>query len=572
MSIFSSLQMAGNTLQAMQIGLHVVGNNIANANTPGYVRERAVFAPAPVQKLGNLTLGLGVEVLGIVQQIDKFTESRLRDAAGDRASAEAQDDVYRTLETILSPLNDEASITALTTNFFNAIHDIANDPDVDSIALRDLAIESGKLLTQAVNSLQQRVGTEFQDQDTRVEQIADEINTLTAQISKLNLQIVTIEGGGASDSDAGALRSQRGVALKKLAELADVTINESDTGITNVNINGEILIFEATRRQVEVQQEENNGSVVAEVEFADNGSAFNVGGGELHGVYEARDGILGDFLTGLDDFARALTFEFNKVYSQGQGISGFETLTSTYRTSDPSAALNAAGLTFVPENGKFDLLVYNKTTEESVTHTISVDLNGSDSETSLTSLAAAMDAVDGVSAAVSIDNELVITSDSSDVSFAFEKDTSGILAALGVNTFFTGSSAGSLGVNQLLTTGKSPGSLFAASMNGINGEDTGNALQLIDLQDEELAGLDGSSILGVYDRLVNNVSQGATIAASVADGLRVFEGTLEAGAQGVSGVNLDEEAIDMIQLQRAYQASARYIQTLSELLDVLVNL
>ena len=88
--------MAGNTLQAMQIGLHVVGNNIANANTPGFVREKAIFAPAPVQKLGNLTLGMGVEVLGIVQQIDKFTESRLRDAAGDRASAEAQDAAYRT--------------------------------------------------------------------------------------------------------------------------------------------------------------------------------------------------------------------------------------------------------------------------------------------------------------------------------------------------------------------------------------------------------------------------------------------------------------------------------------------
>ena len=564
--------MAGNTLQAMQIGLHVVGNNIANANTPGYVRERAVFAPAPVQKLGNLTLGLGVEVLGIVQLIDKFTESRLRDAGGDRASAEAQDDVYRTLETILAPLNDEASITALTTNFFNAIHDIANDPDVDSIALRDLAIESGRLLTQAVNSLQQRVSTEFQDQDTRVKQIADEINTLTEQISNLNLQIVTIEGGGASGSDAGALRSQRGVALKKLAELADVTISETDTGVTNVSINGETVVFEATFREVSVEQEEQNGSVVAQVQFTDNGSRFFVGGGELHGVYEARDSILGDFLTGLDEFARALTFEFNKVYTQGQGISGFETVTSTYRTDDPSAALNAAGLDYTPENGKFDLLIYNKTTEESDTHTITIDLNGSDNETSLTSLAAAIDAADGVSAAVSIDNELVITSDSSDVAFAFEKDTSGILAALGINTFFTGASAGSLGVNQALTTGKSPGSLFAASLNGINGEDTSNALQLIDLQDQELADLDGSSILGVYDQLVNNVSQGATIAASVADGLRVFEGTLEAGAQGVSGVNLDEEAIDMIQLQRAYQASARYIQTLSELLDVLVNL
>ncbi len=50
MSLFGSIQMGGNTLQAMQIGLQVVGNNIANANTPGYVRQEAVYVPAPVQR------------------------------------------------------------------------------------------------------------------------------------------------------------------------------------------------------------------------------------------------------------------------------------------------------------------------------------------------------------------------------------------------------------------------------------------------------------------------------------------------------------------------------------------
>ncbi len=98
MSLFGSLQMAGNTLNAMQIGLHVVGNNIANANTPGYIRERAIYSPAPVQKIGNLTLGLGVEVDGIVQVLDKFVEDRLRDAGSDLSSAGALEDAYTKLE------------------------------------------------------------------------------------------------------------------------------------------------------------------------------------------------------------------------------------------------------------------------------------------------------------------------------------------------------------------------------------------------------------------------------------------------------------------------------------------
>ena len=572
MSLFGSLQMAGNTLQAMQIGLHVVGNNIANANTPGYVREKAVFSPAPVQKLGNLTIGLGVEVTGIVQIIDKFVESRLRDAGGDRASAEVQENVYRELEGVLASLQEKGSITTLITDFFNAVNEVTNAPE--NIAIRDLAIAAGGLLTQSIATLEHRVAAKFQDLDTRVTQVADEINTLSEEIRQLNLRIVTLEGGGASGSEVGGLRSQRGVALKKLAELADITVNESDTGVTNVNINGEILIFEGTRREVVVDQADGDGRLASQIRFADNGSPLEVSGGELQGLYEARDTILGGFLDGLDDFAQALTFEFNKVYSQGQGAVGFDTLTSTYRAVDPAAALNNASLEFTPINGKFDLIIHNKNsknTENNDTSTITIDLNGTDSETTLISLAEAIDAVSGVSAVVSLDNELVITSDSADIEFAFEKDTSGVLAALGLNTFFTGSSAATLGVNQVLVTGESAGSRFAASLTGI-GVGTDNAIDLIELQDKGLEGIDGSTILGVYDRLINETTQGATISASVAEGLRVFESTLDASAQAVTGVNLDEEAIDMIQLQRAYQASARYIRTLSELLDVLVNL
>jgi flagellar hook-associated protein 1 FlgK len=106
MSLFGSIQVASNALNAMQIGLHVVGQNIANANTPGYIRERTIFTTAPVQELGDLSLGLGVQVSGIVQNVDKFVETRLRDAGSDRASAEVQEKIYRDLQAILGELTD----------------------------------------------------------------------------------------------------------------------------------------------------------------------------------------------------------------------------------------------------------------------------------------------------------------------------------------------------------------------------------------------------------------------------------------------------------------------------------
>ena len=235
MSLYGSIQMAGNTLQAMQIGLHVVGNNIANANTPGYARERTVFATAPTQKIGNITLGLGVQVKGIVQGVDKFLESRLRDAGGDRASAAIQDTAYGELESILGELTDTDVSTALS-NFFSSVNNIVDDP-ADK-AVRNLAAQSGKTLATTINTLAGRVKTVYQDFGQRVDNLGSEINTLTEQIRKLNLQIVTQEGGNGLANEAGGLRSQRSVALKRLSEIADVTVNESEAGASNITIGG----------------------------------------------------------------------------------------------------------------------------------------------------------------------------------------------------------------------------------------------------------------------------------------------------------------------------------------------
>jgi flagellar hook-associated protein 1 len=187
-----------------------------------------------------------------------------------------------------------------------------------------------------------------------------------------------------------------------------------------------------------------------------------------------------------------------------------------------------------------------------------------------------LNAIDGIRASVDIDNRLVLSSESSAIDFSFEvestSDESGVLAALGINTFFTGSDAGTLGVNtQLLQGGGFGASKFASSNQGIN-EGNANALRLVAMYDQSLSSLDGSSIRGLYDSIINSTTQGASIAQSVADGQRVFSGTLEATSQGISGVNLDEEAIDMIALQRTYQASARFIGTISDLLDILINI
>ncbi|MEX2318041.1 MAG: flagellar hook-associated protein FlgK [Pirellulales bacterium] len=568
MSLFGAIQMGGNTLRAMQIGLQVVGNNIANANTPGYVRQEAIYSPAPVQRQGNLILGLGVRVESIIQKLDRFVQERLVGARSDRAAAQTQERAYRDLEVMLNELSSDGDLSSGMTAFFNSIHEVMTDPG--NVAARSQVVGNGVTLTQRLADLNSRVFTIQGQLNERVSAVSDQINNLSEQIRELNLQIVSIEGGDASSSSAGSLRVRRQNAVDSLAELIGIHIEEQPSGALSVAIGGEFLVFEGQRRAVEVDATSENGEGLGIIQFVDSKSVLQTSTGELQGLYTARDQIAGDFLDGLNELAGTLAFEFNKVYSQGQGLVGFSTLTSTETINDADAALDAAGLPFTPVNGAFDVLIHSKEDNLTKTHTIRIDLNGLDDDTTLNDLAAELDAIEGLSAAVTSSGALALSSESTDVEFAFAGDTSGALAALGLNTFFTGSSAGTLGVNANLK-GIDNASKFAASREGI-GEDSLNAELLAAFLDQPLESAGNASLIDLYNQLLNEVTQGSAAAQSVAEGFRVFEGTLEGQAQAVSGVSLDEEAIKMITLQRIFQASARYIQTISELMDYLVKL
>lgn len=567
MSLFGSLQMASNTLQAMQVGLHVVGNNIANANTPGFVREEVVYAPAPVQRKGDMVLGLGVVVEGIVQKVDAFLQERLRNSGSDRKGAAVQEAAYGDLENIIGELSD-TDLSSSFSNFFGAVEQVLNVPD--DLSNRNLAVLAGQTLARDFNRLATRTEDLHERLDIRVNEVARDMNELSEEIRKLNLQITSIEGGGLSGSDAGGLRVQRDNAISQLAELADIRVVEQTTGAVTISMGGEFIVSAGVRREVTADDSKTDGRNTAAIRFADTNAVLEVRGGELHGLYAARDEVVGGALANLDELAATLAFEFNKLYSQGQGLEGFESVSSVDSVLDATAALDEAGLNFTPQNGAFDILVRNTNTQIAETHTIRVDLNGLDDDTSLEDLATAISDVPGLTANISSTGELSISSDAANTEFAFAGDSSGVLAALGINSFFTGNTAATLGVNQKLN-GIENAKLFAASLGGI-GEDARNAERLVEFNTRPLDALGGATLADKYSQLANGIAQGSAAAKAIADGFRTFEATLEGEAQALSAVNIDEEAVKMISLQRTYQASARYIQTISELLDVLVRL
>jgi flagellar hook-associated protein 1 len=565
MSLLGSIQMAGNTLRANEIGLQVVGQNIANANTPGYIREELVLTPAPTQKYGGLLLGMGVSVDAVIQKIDKFLEERLRGAVSDEANSKTQQETYAQLEGLLGAL-DDTSLSASMNSFFSSISEILNQPEDASV--RNLAMLQGDSLAQNINRLATRTGQVRADINSRIQNMAGDINRLTEEIRGLNVQIANAEGGNISKSDAVGLRDQRNQALEDLAKLIDIRTVEQPSGTVTVYNGGDYLVYEGMAQQVNVKLTKDRGLSVAGIQIASTDSPLNPAAGELRGLLTSRDDILGGFLDKLDTFAGTLAFEFNKVYSGGQGLNGFNQMTSQAAVDDSGAALNNAGLKFTPENGSFQLLVHDKKTGLTETTDIQIDLSGMGRDTTLDDLKDALAQIDGISATVTTDGRLVIASNAQDEEFAFANDTSGVLAALGLNTFFTGSNARDLAVNADV---RNDPAKFAASRGGIS-KDTVNAVDLAQFLDRPLAAQDGASIGVLYNRMAGEMTQGSTVAKAVATGDATFETTLRGQKLATSGVNVDEEAINMLGYQRSYQAAAKYISTLNDLLAILVQL
>jgi flagellar hook-associated protein 1 FlgK len=568
MSLFSTLQMAGNSLQAVDIGLQVVGQNIANANTPGYSREVENLTPGPTQRLGNVLIGSGVEVSGIVEQVNNYTLQSLYGANSDQSSTQTQSSTYQQLETLMGELSGSGTdLTTSVSNFFSSVQNVLDQPESNSV--RSLAVQSGQTLAANINSEANQVEQMQAGLNSQISSQAGQINQLVDQIQQLNLQIESFQGGQSTGSDAVGLIDQRNTALTSLSQIVNINVQQQPNGGVDVYVGGDNLVSDGEARQVAAATTTNaSGQTVTQLVMADTQSPLQATSGTYAGLLNSRDQILGGFLNQLNGFSNTLATEFNKIYASGQGLTGYSQVTSQNSVSNPQVPLENAGLPSTPVNGSFQVLVTNSQTGQTQTNTINVSLNGLGQDTTLDQVAAQLNNISGLSASVSSTGQLSISSQNSNLTFAFANDNSGLLTSLGINTFFTGNSAATLSVNSDVANDPS---LFAASQGGV-GQDTNNVQQLAALNDAPLADQNGNSLSDLQNQIVQNVTDGSAAAKAQTNGASTYQQGVEAQNQSISGVNLDEETLNMITLQQTYQASAQLVSTLNSLLQMLTQL
>lgn len=537
-------------LLAYQRAIQVTGQNIANVGQEGYSRQRIDLATRNPQFNGAGWYGQGVDVSGVSRITDQFVQRQVLD---NSAGAARQQVFYQYAQRADSLLADpEAGLAPVLQQFFAAVQDVANDPT--STAARQVLLSEGEALADRFAFLQRRMDEQRQVVEGQIGAAVEEINGLASSIASLNQQIVEGLGqsGGAPPND---LLDQRDSLVERLSELVSVQTLPQDDGSLNVMIGtGQNLVMgnratslsaqafgaDASRTEIAVV---NPSSVVPVTDI--------ISGGELGALLDVRREILDPVQNALGRTAVGLALSFNELHRQGVDLDGVaggdffrlpegQVLTGlgNSATGAPTLAYtDAAALTTADYRASFDGVEWRLTRVGSTTPLA-------------TSAPGGTLAADG-----------------------FELDLSGIVGAAAGDSFDirpTRTAAAGLGV--AITDPRA----FAAALppaspgDSVVG-DNRNALALAGIGNARVLANGTTSISSSYSELVANV------------GVRTRQAQLSAEAQGrmldasraqreaVSGVNLDEEASNLLRYQQAYAAAAQVIATAGTLFDTLLG-
>ena len=456
--LFSMLRSTANSLDAQRFGLDVVGQNIANVNTPGYVRRVALLGAVP--PVGRWSAGEGAEILGVRAIRDRLLDRRVRDESSAQQAASAQADALAVLESLLGPFG--GTIDRDLADFFDAFSALAESPTSTSVRLG--VTSEGQALAASFRDLAGRFADAGRDLDIRVRSVVDRVNTLAQRLAELN---ATLAGMTPASAEALHVQDEANLVLEELSSLVDVQAIEREGGGFDVAFgSGRLLVVGDQASGMGLADRAGTG--FADISAGGTIVTGEVRGGLLGGLLSVRDTNVPAYQAQLDELAYAVVEQVNAQHRAGYDLDG------------------TAGQDFF------------------------VSLGG------------------------------------------------------------VGGAAGAMALNPALAASGGDRLVAAAGAPGAAGDNT-NARALAALRD--VRAVDGTQTFEeAWAGLVTAVGRDAE-AATQAAALRaeIVQQVLNL-RDSVSGVSLDEEAADMLRFQRAYEANARFFQTVDETLATLMEL
>jgi flagellar hook-associated protein 1 FlgK len=310
--LYGSLSTALSALLASQSALETSANNVANANTPGYSRQRPVLVPGDPVVLGQLTFGTGVVLQKLESLRDPILELRLNQETQNEGNLNSTLGALQQIQVQFS--GTDSGIGNAITQFFDSLQQLSTDPT--NLALRQGVLTAAGNLTTAFNTTAHNLQTQRGNLDLNVVQTVGQINTLTGQIAGLNQQITNLEN---LHEDASTFVDQRGVLIRQLSNLVNVSVIKTERGITLTTANGTPLV--AQERSFPLTTQIAAGGI--HKVFA--GTVDITGllpAGKLGGLLDVRDTRIPALQTNLDQLAAGLATALNTAHRGGFDLNG----------------------------------------------------------------------------------------------------------------------------------------------------------------------------------------------------------------------------------------------------------
>lgn len=362
-------------LQALltaQHALDTVGNNIANAATPGYSRQRVDLASGIGIDRGNVLIGTGVVARDLSRVVDNLLNKRIVGQLSVVGRLEQQLDRANQIQALFGDLQG-VGIGQMMDGFFDELSSLSIDPS-DPVR-RSSVVQTAGMLTSRFNEVSAGLLEAQTSTRGQAQIVVQQINDLAAQIANLNVQIAETEAGQVS---ANSLRDQRQQLLEQLSELTDVQAKDTGVGGLRVHVGGALLVDSATSLQLQLAETEDGG---LDVEVQGSGTQLQ----KLSGKLGALLGVSNEFVGGLQDdlngLASELILEVNRAHTTGvpgngpfNKLVGVAPLQPAYQGSVVEVQkLADSGLPFDVQAGTLTINVHDLDTGEIAKHEVAVD-------------------------------------------------------------------------------------------------------------------------------------------------------------------------------------------------------
>lgn len=616
-------------LLASQRAIATTSHNIANANTEGYSRQRVNLETRPSERTPIGYIGQGVQVSGIERIHNQFIQTRLEQTTSDQSRVETYHEMISRIDVMLA--EDNAGLASVQTEFFNSIQDLNTNPT--SVGARQSMLNAAGNLAGRFNGMQSQLDALQDETNNRINTVVNDINSIAANISDLNERIISA-GASSGGQPSNDLLDQRDHQLTELSKRTSIKVIELDNGAVNVVVGNGLSLVSGNKSiplsQIQDASQPEKTEIVMDGSNGPRVISDQLTGGSLGGLLDFRREALDQSMNQLGRLGVILADQFNKQHAQGlnlEGDSGGEffvvpqpevvanqnntgsaaidvsfTETTALSTSDYKLGFDGSEYTLIRLSDNQSVSGAGPLSMDGLQVDISGAANAGDSFMVRPTRKAARDfdfklsnieeialsspvrsdapvsniGTGEITSPVVTEPENPNLTNSVEIRFNNPADTFDVINTTSGTTlastvpFTKGDTIEYQGWSIEITGEPAVDDVFKVEFNANGTGNNRNGQLLANLQSDLL--VDGTSnLLDGYGAFMSQVGSNTRQANINKDAMNGLLHEAQQSRESVSGVNLDEEAINLTRQQQSYQASAQIIAAAENMFQTLLG-